>query len=164
MSTNNIWDDTLSIAILSPDNNSLSDSQIDALWSLFSSIVSFWDLEFEVELLRSRWLDMLKARSSGDPDYRGEYVNAAEVFSALRGQLGEDGAVAKIYQDTIVTEADQATTRLKHAKFYVVNDFIRCFVANGGFRGFVPKARNYTGFMGGSRFREWDPVRTGSRK
>ena len=73
-------------------------------------------------------------------------------------------AINTLYGKTIVTKAADARTRLGHAKFHVANDFIRCFVATGGFRGFVKNARNYTGFMGGSRFREWAPVRTGERK
>jgi hypothetical protein len=165
MSTNKVWDDpTASTDILPPGNDPLADWHIKKLWCLFRKIVDHWDLDFEVERVHSRWLDMLEARSSGDPDYRGEYVNAAEVFDALLEELGKDEAVAMIYKDTIVTKENQATTRLKHAKFYVVNDFIRCFIANGGFQGFVPKARNYTGYMGGSRFQEKDPVRTGRKK
>lgn len=39
---------------------------------------------------------MLEARSSGVPDYRGEYINAAEVFSALVTALGDEPAVTKI--------------------------------------------------------------------
>ena len=80
------------------------------------------------------------------------------------GALGEDAAIDLLFGKTVVTKPEDAKTRLGHAKFYVANDFIRCFVATGGFRGFVAKARNYTGFMGGSRFREWAPVRTGARK
>jgi hypothetical protein len=107
---------------------------------------------------------MLEARSAGVPDYCGEYVNAANVYTELSNKLTEPRAIEKVYQETSVINAEQATTRLGHAKFYVVNDFIRCYISTGGFRGFVPKSRNYTGFMGGSRFREWPPVRTGSRK
>jgi hypothetical protein len=150
--------------ILPSPGNPLSNSQINTLWSIFQAIVVHWDLAIEVELLRSRWLDMIEARSSGAPDYRGEYVNAVEVYEALVQKLGEPAAISKIYQDTSVTSAEQATTKLGHAKFYVANDFVRCFVATGGFRGFVSNARNYTGFMGGSRYREWAPVRTGKRK
>lgn len=142
----------------------LSNEQIDVLWSLFRAIGVYWRLDIEVELFRSRWLDMLEARSGSLPDYRGEYMNAANVYAALVEKLGEQPAIAKVFQSTLAVKPEQATTRLSHAKFYVANDFIRCFVATGGFRGFVPKARNYTGFMGGSRFREWPPVRTGGRK
>lgn len=164
MNTVDFWDDPLPIEILPPPNTPLDDSQINELWSMFGGIAIHWDLKIEVELLRSRWLDMLEARSSGAPGYRAEYVNAARVFKELVEKFGDAAAIAKIYEHTKVTDAKQATTRLAHAKFYVANDFIRCFVATGGFRGFVPKARNYTGFMGGSRFREWDPVRTGDKK
>jgi hypothetical protein len=163
MSTFDMWDEPLPPQILSPPDTPLSNEQIDTLWALFRAIRVHWALDIEMELLRSRWLDMLESRSDGVPDYRGEYVNAAEVFAALVQRIGEPAAITKIYADTVVSKADEALSRLTHAKYFVVNDFIRCFVATGGFRGFVPKARNYTGFMGGSRFREWPPVRTGDR-
>lgn len=164
MSTSDLWDEPLPIEMLSSPGVPLSNEQTDTLWNLFRAIGTHWHLDIEIELFRSRWLDMLEARSANAPDYRGEYMNAADVYSSLVVKLGESSAIVKIYQDTLVTKPEQATTRLGHAKFYVANDFIRCFVATGGFRGFVPKARNYTGFMGGSRFREWSPVRTGKRK
>ncbi|MBL8175521.1 MAG: hypothetical protein JNK48_12680 [Bryobacterales bacterium] len=163
MSTPAFWDEPLPATMLDPPASPLSNQEIDALWGLFKAIAIHWSLDIEVELLRSRWLDMLEARSAGQPDFRGEYGNAAQVYTALVTTLGEPAAIAKIYQDTIVTKPEQALTRLTHAKFYVANDFIRCFVATGGFRAFVPKARNYTGFMGGSRFRAWPPVRTGTK-
>ena len=164
MSTHDFWDEPLSVDMLSSPGIPLSNEQIDTLWSLFVVIGVHWKLDIQVELLRSRWLDMLEARSSDTPDYRGEYMNAADVYAVLVQKLGEPSAISKVYRDALVIKPEQATTRLSHAKFYVANDFIRCFVAIGGFRGFVPKARNYTGFMGGSRFREWSPVRTGKRK
>lgn len=164
MSTPDLWDEPLSVDMLSSQDIPLNNKQLDTLWTLFRAIGVHWELNIEVELLRSRWLDMLEARSGDAPDYRGEYMNAAAVYAVLVQKLGEPAAILKVYQDTLVIKPEQATTRLSHAKFYVANDFIRCFIAIGGFRGFVPKARNYTGFMGGSRFREWSPVRTGERK
>lgn len=163
MSTPEFWDEPLPADMLSPPNTPLSNECVDVLWSLFEAIRVHWQIEIELDLFRSRWLDMLYARCSHTPDYRGEYSNAADVYEALISKLGKSPAIKKIYKDTIVVSREQATTRLGHAKYYVANDFIRCFVATGGFRGFVPKARNYTGFMGGTRFREWPPVRTGDR-
>ncbi|MEJ1931169.1 hypothetical protein WDZ92_13020 [Nostoc sp. NIES-2111] len=163
MSVPELWEEPLAIEILPATQQPLTNEQIDALWALFRGVGIHWNLDLEVELLRSRWLDMLEARSTGGFDYRGEYVNAADVYTALLKKLGEADAIQKVFQETTVVKPEQATTRLGHMKFYVANDFIRCFVATGGFRGFVAKARNYTGFMGGSRFREWPPVRTGKR-
>jgi hypothetical protein len=163
MSALEFWDEPLPTEMLSPPIAPLSNESVEVLWSLFGAIAVHWHIDIEVDLFRSRWLDMLEARCSYSPDYRGEYINAADVYEALTAKLGRPSAIAKIYKDTIAIGLEQAVTRLGHAKFYVVNDFIRCFVATGGFRGFVPKARNYTGYMGGSRFREWPPVRTGDR-
>ncbi len=164
MTSTDPWDGPLKPEILEPPVEPLDAKQLDTLWQMFRGIATHWKLDIEVELLRSRWLDMLEARGAGEIDYRGEYANAAQVYEALVAKLGESAAIDKLYRQTVVTDPGQATTKLTHAKFHVANDFIRCFVATGGFRGFVPKARNYTGYMGGSRFREWDPVRTGKRK
>lgn len=157
------WDEPLAPTLLTEFDVPLSEAQVASLWALFVGIDTHWQLGFATDLVRSRWLDMLEARRAEAPDYTAEYINAAAVFDAMAAALGEDAAIAKFYDQTIVEKIDQALTRLTHAKFFVGNDFIRCFIACGGFRGFVPKARNYTGFMGGSRFREWAPVRTVAR-
>jgi hypothetical protein len=160
-----LWEQPLSAEMLPAPDYPLSNDEIAKLWSLFTAIADHWKLtDLDVGLFRSRWLDMLEARCSGAPDYRGEYVNAVEVSEALVTALGRETAIDTIYGKTVVTTAAQATTRLGHAKFFVINDFIRCFIACGGFRGFVPHARNYSGFMGGSRFREWTSVRTRNRR
>jgi hypothetical protein len=157
------WDGPLLPAMLTEFTDPLSEKQIDTLWLMFVGIDTHWRLGFPVNLLRSRWLDMIEARRAEDPDYTAEYANAAAVFEAMGGALGGEATIDKFYHQTKILKVEDAVTRLGHAKFFVGNDFIRCFIACGGFRGFVPKARNYTGFMGGSRFREWPPVRTGAR-
>lgn len=157
------WDEPLPPTMATNFDEPLSETQVATLWALFTGIDAHWQLDLAVDLLRSRWLDMLEARRAEPPDYTAEYINAAAVFDALVAALGKDAAIAKFYGETKVQNIEEALTRLGHAKFFVGNDFIRCFIACGGFRGFVPKGRNYTGFMGGSRFREWSPVRTGPR-
>jgi hypothetical protein len=157
------WDEPLPPAMLTEFTDPLSGKQIDTLWSMFVAIDTHWRLGFPVNLLRSRWLDMIEARRGEDPDYTAEYDNAVRVFEAMGDVLGREAAIEKFYLQTKIVKVEEALTRLGHAKFFVGNDFIRCFIACGGFRGFVSKARNYTGFMGGSRFREWPPVRTRPR-
>jgi hypothetical protein len=159
------WDEALPVDMLTAGDQPLSREEVDALWSMFRVISVHWQMEkIEPELMRSRWLDMLEARCSGKVDFRGEYRHAAEVWELMVDKLTEPIAITKLFTGTVVTKEDQAKSRIAHVKFYVANDFIRCFVAKGGFRGFVEKARNHTGFMGGSRFREWPPVRTGGRR
>jgi len=159
------WEEELSVVMLAAGDQPLSGEEVDVLWSLFSAIATHWQVEkIDPELMRSRWLDMLGARSSGQVDFRGEYRHAAEVWKLMVDKLTEPVAITKLFADTVVTKEDQAKSRIAHVKFYVANDFIRCFVAKGGFRGFVENARNYTGFMGGSRFGEWAPVRIGERR
>lgn len=158
------WNEAIDPKMIEPSGDALTEQQMSTLWSMFVAILAHWKLDFAIDLLRSRWLDMIEAQCAGSPDYRGEYANAASVYDAMIKSLGDAGAIELLYGTTIVTKPEDAKTRLGHAKYFVANDFIRCFVATGGFRGFVPKARNYTGFMGGSRFREWAPVRTGAHK
>ena len=155
------WDEPLPPVLITDFVEPLTEAQVATLWALFVGIDTHWHLDFAVDLLRSRWLDMLEARRVEAPDYTAEYSNAAAVFGALVAALGADAAIAKFYGETKIQKIEEAVTRLGHAKFFVGHDFIRCFMACGGFRGFVPKGRNYSGFMGGSRFREWPPVRTG---
>lgn len=157
------WDEPLPSQMLTEFVEPLSEGQVAILWDLFTGIDVHWKLQYPVDLLRSRWLDMIEACRAESPDHTAEYINAALVFDALVTGLGRAGAIDKFFGQTNVQKIDQAVTRLGHAKFFVGNGFIRCFVACGGFRGFVPKGRNYSGFMGGSRFREWAPVRTGPR-
>lgn len=158
------WDEEIGTDMLETPIAALTEQQMATLWSMFTAIPKHWELEVPVDLLRSRWLDMIEALSASKPDYRAEYANAVSVYDAMLDKLGADAATKLLFTDTKITKPADAKTRLSHAKFYVANDFIRCFVATGGFRGFVKQARNYTGFMGGSRFREWAPVRTGARK
>jgi len=141
----------------------LTSAEVESLWHLFSAIPTHWSVPFNPNLLRSRWNDMLEARSGPPVDRRSAFINAAAVFEALRQAQAVD-PLKLVFVDTIITKELPGLTRLQHAKLFVVNDFIRCFVAMGGFRAFVPEGRNYGAFLGGSRFREWAPVRTGVRK
>jgi hypothetical protein len=163
MSTEEFWDEALPQQMLASPLAPLTPEQIESLWEIFCAIPDHWGIKYDVILIRSRWLDMLEARCSGEPNYLPEYAHASQVFDALFAKLGDKKQAAFRIYGTLVTDRVQADTRMKHAKFYVVNDFIRCFIASGGFRAFVANARNHAGFMGGSRFREWPPVRTGRR-
>jgi hypothetical protein len=160
MADPNFWDMTIDNAMLTEPLLPLNEDQVASLWKMFVAVGTHWKLDIAVNLLRSRWLDLIEAKCISDPDYRAEYANAVLVYDAIVAALGEDQAIKLFYGGTIVDKPEQATTKLRHAKYYVGNEFIRCFIATGGFRGFVKEARNYTGFMGGSRFREWAPVRT----
>ena len=91
MTSTDPWDGPLKPEILEPPVEPLDAKQLDILWQMFRGIATHWKLDIEVELLRSRWLDMLEARGAGEIDYRGEYANAAEVFEALvRRHAGAD--------------------------------------------------------------------------
>ena len=96
MSTPEFWDEPLPTEMLSSPDSPLSNEQVDMLWNLFKAIGVHWGLDIEVELLRSRWLDMLEARSGNSPDYPGEYINAADVYATLVQKFGEPSANAKL--------------------------------------------------------------------
>lgn len=76
------WDEPLPPAMLTEFTDPLSEKQIDTLWSMFVGIDTHWRLGFPVNLLRSRWLDMIEARRAEDPDYTAEYANAARSRSS----------------------------------------------------------------------------------
>lgn len=158
------WSDPLKPGLLTGPDLALSEEEVDWLWTLFVAIAAYWKKGFATGLLRSRWLDMIESFCGGDPSYLAEYRNAAATYRSLTDAFGPEDAARKFYGDTVIDDEEAATNRLLHAKYYVGHQFIGCFLAAGGFRAFVPKARNYQGFMGGSRFREWAPVRTGKRQ
>lgn len=146
--------------LLEPDRE-LTEAETDTLWRVFVKIESVWKFKPMAESFHSQWVDMVKARMANVPSYRGEYINAAAVIAEL--ETMEIGSWEELlFFTTVVTEAAKAKSRLEHTKFYVVNDFIRCFVLLGGFTDFG--GRNYTGFMGGSRFADGAPVRIGDRQ
>jgi hypothetical protein len=146
--------------LLMPDRE-LTEAEMAALWRVFVKIESVWKFEPMAESFHSQWLDMVKARIAHEPSYMGEYINAAAVITELE-QMEVGTWEDLLFFKTVVEEKPKAKSKLEHAKFYVVNDFIRCFILLGGFTAFGGK--NYTGFMGGSRFADVAPVRTGGRQ
>jgi len=79
LNTNQYWDEALPPEMLPAPPAPLTNQEMATLWSMFVAVDTHWTLGYSVDLMRSRWLDMLKARGSGSPDFRGEYLNAAKV-------------------------------------------------------------------------------------
>lgn len=145
--------------ILTGDNSGLSDDALAELWEIFIRIGHVWEINTKAGEMRSRWLDMIQSRMRKDPvDYSAEYMNAVTVWRYLEAHHSRD-LDKFVFFDTIVTDSGSVRTRLDHAKFFVINDFIKCFVLLSGFKDFGGK--NYKGFMGGSRRADEPPIRTG---
>ena len=142
------------------DEDPLSDTELATLWGVLPAIEMAWELEQVNNQLRSQWKDLIAARSSEPNSYLAEFKNSAAVLAEL-SSLNPSEFVELVFFRTIVDRPSDVVTRLDHAKFFVINDFIRFLVLSGGFRQFG--ARNYRGFMGGSRFADTPPVRTGTR-
>jgi hypothetical protein len=59
-------------------------------------------------------------------------------------------------------DPSKSMSRLRHAKVFVVDEFIRVQIVAGGFRGFGGRNRayNYNGFLRGTRYNRVQRVRT----
>ncbi|MEQ1711741.1 MAG: hypothetical protein ABL908_10100 [Hyphomicrobium sp.] len=144
-------------SILTQHDRSLTDAEKATLLRLFGRIAQHWKFKISPTQIEPFARDLIEARSVSIPSYRPEYLNAAMLYQAMEAEAALDKDKV-IFTDTIVEDGSAATTRLQHMKWYVVNEFITCFVALGGFKDFG--GRNYKGFMGGSRFGDTPPVRT----
>lgn len=145
--------------ILTGDKSGLSDNALTVLWEIFIRVGHVWELKVNASEMRSRWFDMIESRMIKDSgDYSAEYMNAVTVWRYLEAHHSQD--LDKIvFFETIVTASSSVKTRLDHAKFFIINDFIKCFILLSGFKEFGGK--NYKGFMGGSRRADEPPIRTG---
>ena len=153
------YEEVVGPAQLTIPDRELTPSEIESLWILFEAIQDVWSLNKIAPTLKTKWLDLLVARGKAQPSYRAEFINAAAVAEEIRTSLDWQDL---LFFQTIVTDGGNVQTRLQHAKFFVVNDFLRCFILSGGFESFG--GRNYPGFMGGSRFASAPPVRVGARQ
>jgi hypothetical protein len=144
------------------------------LWQLFQAIGRAWgDLHpaaQDASTLKSSWLEFIAAKTDTDPSYTAEYASAAMVVRELQDVYPDgDQAFEKLFFDNGIPPGPP-TSRLAHAKKYVVDEFIRVNVVASGFRSFGPaggRGRNYKGYIGGSRYnlrarvRNYEPSGTG---
>ena len=106
------------------------------------------------------------------PSYVAEYVNALEVVEELIAMYGEVDAFERLFLANGMPVDHRGNypldTRLAHAKYFVVDEFIRVQVVAGGFKNFIrphlteirpENIVNYNGFIAGSRFNRIKPVR-----
>ena len=162
----------LATQLLAAEPRRLTRAEIDGLWRIFVAIGTVWKNTFYNSAgLKSSWLEFLTAKTMSRPSYIAEYVNALEVVAELIGLHGDQAFELLFLANRIPLDKDgriKLDTRLAHAKYFVVDEFIRVQVVAGGFRNFIrpvePEIRpenivNYNGFIAGSRFNRIKPVR-----
>jgi hypothetical protein len=147
-------------ALLDHEDSVLSVATVDGLWNIFVEIGRHWEnLDHDSAGVRSSWLEFIHAKTTQPPSYVGEYCNAVSVVQELADLYSAD-AFARLFFKSGVPEGPP-TTRLAHAKRYVIDEFIRMQIVASGFRGFAgPPSLNYNGFIRGSRFNERLRART----
>ena len=138
----------------------LSRQERDELWKVFVEIGHCWrNLPDDSASVKSSWLEFIGAKTENEPSYTGEYTNAVSVVQELVGMYGREEAFRRLFLENGIPDGPP-TTRLAHAKRYVVDEFIRVQVVAGGFKGFIaPGSLNYKGYVGGSRYNRTPRVR-----
>lgn len=135
----------------------LTEHERDLLWRLFTEIGEHWENVYEDRRrgvfdssnLRSAWLEFIEAKTTQEPRYTAEYSNAATAIEELIDDYGEQEAFRLLFFEHGIPDG-LPTTRVAHAKRYVVDEFIRVQIIASGHKKF--KANNYRGYIGGSRY------------
>ena len=152
-----LCEDTVGPGLLVGDAQELTNHERHGLWRLFQEIGRNWDCAKHDSLdVRSSWLEFVEAKSTNAPSYTAEYSNAVLVCEELV-DVHLDDAYRLLFHHNGLPDGPP-TTRLGHAKHYVVDEFISVQIAAGGFKTF--SALNYKGFVGGSRYNIQARVKT----
>lgn len=160
-----ICKEPLSASLIFAEGQHLTHQNKEALWELFEAIGKNWaNTLYDSDNQRSSWYEMLRAKTDNAPNYSGEYVNALYVLNELYEMYGKEEAYKKLFFESGIDNSAPPTTRLAHCKIFVVNEFIRMQVMAGGFKSWGTKyggerAKNYHGFLGGSRYNRISRVR-----
>ncbi len=150
--------------LIPAESNILTERQRDRLWELLIEIGQNWRTRrgaYDTANLRSSWLEFIDAKTSYEPSYVGEYINAAEVLNELIDMYGRDAAYSKLFFESGI-EPGSTDTRIGHLKRFVVDEFIRMHITAGGHKSFG--GENYHGYLGGSRYTRTPRVRAYARE
>lgn len=130
------------------------------LWDIFVEIGKCWgNLPEDSISVKSSWLEFIQAKTEQEPSYIGEYANAIAVVQELIQMYDRDKAFTLLFLSNGIPDG-APTTRLAHAKRYVIDEFIRVQIVASGFKGFAaPRGYNYNGYVGGSRYNRLPRVR-----
>ena len=154
--------------LLPAEPGPISPNDLEILWQLFVAIATAWggnrhesnghalDRGGSPDPLaqRSQWLEFIEARTLTAPSYGGEYRSAVLVLEELSRVHGP-----AIWDELLFGASRSAppTSRLGHLRRYVVEEFIKVWLASGGFKAFG--AGNFNGYVSGSRFAVQAPYR-----
>jgi hypothetical protein len=142
----------------------LSSNELNDLWRIFSAINQKWSLfcddagnasEHALYRVRSSWREFVRLRANPEHPWQGasyikEYQNAIEIVYKLSDRAFDLlFAVGTKYAEAPPADVEISAECLRHAKYFVVNEFMSVMVATGGFKHFG--GRNYNGYMAGSR-------------
>ena len=161
--------------IFPADGRRLSDDELKGLWEIFSAINQKWSLfcdehgkptEHALYRGRSSWREFVRLRANPEHpgqgvSYIAEYENAIDVVAELK-RVDRDRAFELLFAvgtreaEAPPAEAKITTESLRHAKHFVVDEFMSVIVVAGGFKHFG--GRNYNGYMAGSRFNRTLPI------
>ncbi|MCG8448153.1 MAG: hypothetical protein MI725_01060 [Pirellulales bacterium] len=149
--------DTVNPGLIQVEAHVLTEHQRDMLWQLFKEIGQCWENVFSPKKgvydssnLRSSWLEFIEAKTTQEPSYIAEYVNAVMVIEELVDLFGREAAYKRLFLENGINQDEPPLTRIAHAKRYVVDEFIRMQVIAGGHKAFG--GANYAGYIGGSRY------------
>ncbi|HEX8846551.1 MAG TPA: hypothetical protein VF791_18025 [Pyrinomonadaceae bacterium] len=156
---NVICQDKVDSGFLPGEGQELSHQNREFLWRLFVEIGKCWkNVKWDSSNLKSSWIDLIKAKTEFAPSYTGEYINATYVVQELIDMYGEKDAFHKLFLDNGIPSGPP-TTRLAHAKKYVIDEFIKMQVLASGFKHFGGPNSNYHGYVKGSRYTLMPEVR-----
>jgi hypothetical protein len=168
--------EVLKAGLISSEPRDLLDAELQGLWEIFREIGRHWgNVRDDSAGLHSSWLEFVTQRATTRPSYVGEYANALRVMEELVSKYTYDDAFQKLFFDNGLPTAQGGrppppTTRLAHAKQYVVDEFMKVQIVAGGFKDFVASdlehrsprpdyIANHRAFIAGSRFNRIVPVR-----
>lgn len=146
---------------LREDSDLLENSLSESMWEIFVAVGKFWSDKVPVAPMKSNFLVFLSNRIKANPNYLGEYRNAADVMSELTAELGATEGIKKLLADS-AANISPPTTRLARARQLVSNEFVVLFLALGGFKEFGDGAveLNHPGYFGGANLQNLAPYRT----
>ncbi len=157
----------LSGELIVAPTQALTEAETNQLWELFTAIGRCWqNVVYDSKNLKSSWLEFIEAKTTVEPSYVGEYLNAIDVLKELFGKYStRDEAYIDLFLRSGVPQNSPPVTRIAHAKIFVVDEFIKVQVVASGFKLFGAQegetrvAKNYNGYVGGSRYNERPPYR-----
>lgn len=122
-------------------------SEIEDLWRIVDAIHRTWgDPETDPLHFRSQWHEFVTTRAEQEPSYLEEYRSGLQVLLEFGTSHPDDIWTIVFFQHG----GPGLETRFGHLRKFVIEEFIRVWLAAGGFKSYG--AGNYNGYVSGSRF------------